>query len=194
MSINSRILSILAAPIDEPASPTDFEQRFASLVEELHEPLCRYLFLISSNAATSEEIAQESFLRLHRELLAGQEIRSPKPWLFRVARNLVMDSARQMRDEVSLTNDHVARHVDQQYAPSMPSPEEILLRRERMRRLGLAVRALPSQQRHCLYLRREGFRYREIAAILGMGESTVADHIRRAASRLASELDETRDK
>jgi len=63
-----------------------------------------------------------------------------------------------------------------------------MLARESHERLGAAIRRLPEEERKCLALRSEGFRYREIAEALGIGISTVADSLRRAITRLAKEL------
>ncbi|SPF34328.1 RNA polymerase, sigma-24 subunit, ECF subfamily (fragment) [Candidatus Sulfopaludibacter sp. SbA4] len=63
-----------------------------------------------------------------------------------------------------------------------------MLARESHQRLEAAIRRLPADQRKCLALRSEGFRYREIAEILGIGVTTVADAVRRAVATLAKEL------
>jgi len=59
-----------------------------------------------------------------------------------------------------------------------------LLRREQLAELRDAIRSLPPQQQVCLHLRAEGFRYRAIADILGVKVPTVAEHLRRALTRL----------
>jgi RNA polymerase sigma-70 factor (ECF subfamily) len=48
---------------------------------------------------------------------------------------------------------------------------------------------LSSQERHCLYLRAEGFRYREIAEILGITRASVAEFLRRALRKLMRDND-----
>ncbi|RLS85674.1 MAG: sigma-70 family RNA polymerase sigma factor, partial [Planctomycetota bacterium] len=48
----------------------------------------------SMNAETANDILQESFLRLWREMLKGLVIRQMRAWLIRVARNLSEDVAR----------------------------------------------------------------------------------------------------
>lgn len=75
---------------------------------------------------------------------------------------------------------------------STPNPEQRLVERERQLRLARAVEALPKRQRECLYLHREGFPYRETGDILGIRESTVIDHLRRAIERLSRELHDAR--
>lgn len=47
-----------------------------------------------------------------------------------------------------------------------------------------AVEGLSKQQRQCLHLRAEGFRYREIGEVLGIRISTVNEFVKRAVSRL----------
>lgn len=48
----------------------------------------------SMNAETANDILQESFLRLWREMLKGIVVRHMRAWLIRVARNLSEDVAR----------------------------------------------------------------------------------------------------
>ena len=50
--------------------------------------------------------------------------------------------------------------------------------------LRTAIENLSPQQRSCLHLRAEGFRYREIAGILGINPSTVGEFLQRAVKRL----------
>ena len=63
-----------------------------------------------------------------------------------------------------------------------------MLERERMAQIHRAVENLSPQQRSCLHLRAEGFRYREIAAIIGINPSTVGEFLQRAVKRLRKAL------
>jgi RNA polymerase sigma-70 factor (ECF subfamily) len=47
------------------------------------------------------------------------------------------------------------------------------------------VRALPPQDQHCLHLRAEGLRYREIAHVLGMSLGAVALTLSRSLLKAA---------
>jgi RNA polymerase sigma-70 factor (ECF subfamily) len=64
-------------------------------------------------------------------------------------------------------------------------PEQTFLRKERMHRLRGAIRSLPRRQQECLHLRAEGLRYREIAEVLRIGVSSVAESVQRAMETLA---------
>ena len=65
------------------------------------------------------------------------------------------------------------------------SPEQVVLEKEKFRRLGKAIRLLTESERACLLLRAGGLRYREIGEVLGIPTSTVGDTVDRAIKKLA---------
>jgi RNA polymerase sigma-70 factor (ECF subfamily) len=165
----------------------------ATLFEELRTPVYRYVLSLGLSPHDADEVAQETFLRLHRHLLSGQGLSDTVPaddgplrgWVFRVAQNLAHDQRRRAipRAAQSLEDSAAARQaVDQR-----DGPEQRLLTDERAARLQAAMQALPARQQQCLRLRAEGLRYREIAEVLQVGVSTVADLIHQALSRLGKE-------
>jgi RNA polymerase sigma-70 factor (ECF subfamily) len=66
-----------------------------------------------------------------------------------------------------------------------PNPEELAAGKQRQKRLRAVVRALPEQDRRCLYLRADGLRYREITDVLGMSLGAVAQSLERSLARLS---------
>jgi RNA polymerase sigma-70 factor (ECF subfamily) len=65
------------------------------------------------------------------------------------------------------------------------TPEQVVLEKEKQRRLARAIQLLTECERECLLLRAGGLRYREIGAVLGIATSTVADTVDRAIRKLA---------
>jgi DNA-binding NarL/FixJ family response regulator len=59
-----------------------------------------------------------------------------------------------------------------------------LMSREEVSRINQAISSLSSRQLQCVYLRAEGFRYREIAGLLGVTMATVAESLRRPSRKL----------
>ena len=200
-----RLATVLGVDIDVPASrrreestvrPSEIDDaqgRTVELFRELREPLGRYLASLGVKPPEIEEMVQEAFLRLHRHLSSpkggGEEAsRNLKGWVFRVAHNLVRDRHRGWH----------GRNVDsfedrpEAILASSPdaSPEERVLRLEKLNRLRIALRALPDQHRRCLHLRAEGLRYREIAEVLGVSTTTVADWIRESLAQLERARDD----
>jgi RNA polymerase sigma-70 factor (ECF subfamily) len=170
------------------ASPDEretLEQVLARLFDELRVPLFRYLVAMLGSAAEAEDITQECFLRLFLELRSGKNLTSPKAWLFRVGHNLVRDRRRAVSPEQEL--DGPALNVaDERHLSS----EEAILQQERLALMRTAISRLSTQQRLCLHLRTESFRYREIASILGVSESTVCENIRRGLAHLVKDCHE----
>jgi RNA polymerase sigma-70 factor (ECF subfamily) len=167
---------------EEPAS---LEERVASLFDRWSDSIYRYLVSAGADPGEAEEITQEAFFRLFRVLHSGKEIENASAWLFRVAHNLSIDRGRRVTP-LSTALPDVAQQAEERQDPR-PTPEEAFLDIERRARLDRAVRGLTAMQRNCLNLRAEGFRHREIAEVLGVSLSSVADALRRALTRLTKE-------
>jgi RNA polymerase sigma-70 factor (ECF subfamily) len=119
-------------------------------------------------------MAQEAFVRLLRQDLPEPEVR---PWLFTVAMNLVRDRARKTeRRQRLLTN-----------APSLVKPaalpDEDVERSERIQRVRRVLAQLPERDRQLLLMREEGFKYEEIAQVVGVAPASVGTLIARALRR-----------
>ena len=132
----------------------------------------RYLVLSGSSPADADEIAQETFLRLFTWLSRGQRVEKPRPWLMSVAHNLRLGELQRAARNAE---------VDRQYpADRAPTPEQVVLQNERLRRLRAAMMQLTSRQRSYLHLRAEGLRLKEIAEMHGVTLQSVAEACSRA--------------
>jgi RNA polymerase sigma-70 factor (ECF subfamily) len=156
--------------------------------EELRLPVFRYLMRKTHNTGRAEDLTQETFLRLCRHLLDNKPLQNPKAWLFTVANNLVIDFARSDGNAIDL-DERNWREIEESRSAIESDPESLLIQNERLNRLKMAVLNLTQLQRECLHLRAEGLRYREIAELLAISISTVADAVRRATVKLAREVD-----
>ncbi len=157
------------------------------LFDELRPGLFRYLRWRGSTPDEADDAIQETFLRLHAHLQTGGSQDHLRAWVFRVAGNLLRDERKSGRRRLSLPLEAESQMQARWVDPSA-GPEQLVLAGESMRRLHAAIGRLPELERDCLALRSEGFRYREIAGILGIGTSTVCDVLRRAFDTLSREL------
>jgi RNA polymerase sigma-70 factor, ECF subfamily len=173
---------------EDHASPMTLNEKVIAHFEQLRVPVFRYLLRKTHDTGRAEELTQEAFLRLCRHLQEGRPLENPKAWLFTVANNLAIDTQRQ---ESNITNldERTWREIEESRSGSQPNPERIVLQDERLDRLHVSVLNLTHLQRECLHLRAEGLRYREIAELMGISISTVADAVRRATVRLARDID-----
>jgi RNA polymerase sigma-70 factor, ECF subfamily len=164
------------------------DERVLVYFEQLRLPVFRYLLRKTHNAGRAEDLTQETFLRLCRHLLDNKPLENPKAWLFTVANNLAIDVARSDGHSIDLDEQNW-REIEESRSSMQSDPESILIQNERLDRLQLAVLNLTPLQRECLHLRADGLRYREIAELLAISVSTVADAVRRATVKLAREVD-----
>src|SRR5450432_3255948 len=63
------------------------QNRVAQLFEESRQDVYRYLLTLGLYPPAAQEAVQEVFLRLYAALKKGEDIRSPRGWVFRVAHN-----------------------------------------------------------------------------------------------------------
>ena len=171
----------LALPLGQ-LEPTGGE--VSSLYRELRRPLLRYLVCLGLSADEAQDVIQDAFLTLHRQLSAGGSKDNVRGWLFRVAHNGARN--RQKRYERRCTE---PLRGDGPSIADAVTPEDTVMKRERFRRLNRALRELTDRERECVLLRAEGLRYREIGDVLNIPTSTVADVVERAIRKLAEPAD-----
>lgn len=127
---------------------------------------CRFL----RDRTTAEELAQDVFLRLHRNLDRVDPERVV-PWLRRVTANRCIDEARRRKRRPEVPLEAVPE-------PAGPAPGGDLLLEERLRRL---VAALPAQARIVVLLHfQEDMTLEEIADVLGLSLNTVKSRLHRS--------------
>lgn len=147
-----------------------------------HEPSLRaYLRSRFPSAPDIDDVVQESFLRIWR-IRAAQPVSFAKALLFKIARHLVVDSAR--RDRVS----PLVRVTDLAALPvsieSRQEPTEAACISEETALLLAAIDTLPACCREIVILRKlRGVPQKAIAAQLGLSEQTVQVQVSRGVRR-----------
>lgn len=143
---------------------------FAALVRD-HQSMvfglaCRFL----RNRSAAEELAQDVFLRLHRNL-DRVDPDHLVPWLRRVTANRCIDEARRRKRRPEVPLEAVPETAG-------PAPAGDLLREERLRRL---VASLPAQARLVVLLHfQEDMTLEEVADTLGLSLNTVKSRLHRS--------------
>ena len=163
----------------------DLEEKVVGVYESLRSPIYQYVAATFGTGADAEDITQETFLRLYVYWAEGKTIAEDRlrSWLFRVAHNLAIDRQRNAKFVQEVDSEaHLAATLD--LPDQGRNPEEALLDQERFHSVRNGLALLSKQERQCLHLRAEGFRYREIGEILGVTKSSVAEFLRRAIRKL----------
>ncbi len=180
----NRALALIGVAEELRVRYPQLESEVTELFERMRNPLLRYLLSLGVPIDDGEEIVQEAFLALFRHLRQGKSRENLKGWIYRVVHNLGLKKRTLNALEVRQLERH-PEGVDEEADPA-PSAEQRLLNRQKHERLQLALKTLPEQDRFCLYLRTEGLRYREIAAVLGISLGGVALSLQRSLERLRS--------
>lgn len=158
----------------------------ATAFEDYHAELLSFLRRACRDEEAAEDLAQEAFLRLAREVDAGRTPEHIRAWLYRVASNLVVSRARRANTVV----DWLRRHGPTALADDRaPSPEEGLLRRERRSELEALMDTLTADARTALLLSGQGFTGVEIAAAIGRSHAATRTLLTRSRINLRLALE-----
>jgi len=156
---------------------------FERLFEEHAERLFSFLAYRTGNRALAEDLLSETFERVLRSRQRFDPRRgSERRWLYTIALNLLRDNARRQTNE-----ERVLRHVAAGTSPEEPDPR--LAAVEHRDELYRALATLGDDEREVLALRfGADLKLRDVAKIVGDGESAVEGRIYRALRKLRGEL------
>jgi RNA polymerase sigma-70 factor (ECF subfamily) len=167
------------------------DEQVAEYFEGFRTHVFRYLLHRTHDTSQAEDLTQETFLRLCLHLREERPLENPKAWLFTVAANLSIDISRHQSNITDL-DAPTWEKIENSRSGLQSNPEALLLQSERLDRVQSAVLNLTPLQRQCLRLREQGFLYREIADLMEISISTIADAVRRATVKLARDFDSER--
>lgn len=168
-------------------------EAFRELYLAHHAALFRYAAGEVGDAEEAREIVQETFIRAWGALARFRGESSLLHWLFRIARNLIIDRARtrKRRGEISLDAplDESGGTLGDRLASPGAAPDAAAERAEELTRFRAAVAALPEIQRSVFILREwEGLAYEAIAVRLDLNLGTVRSRLARAREALLEAL------
>ncbi|MYG81757.1 MAG: RNA polymerase sigma factor [Gemmatimonadetes bacterium] len=162
--------------------------RFFEPIVRAYEPSgLRIALGMLGNPDDARDALQDAFVKAWQSLGRFDLKRPFGPWFYRILRNQCRDAlrSRKVRFRVEALDEQLEmRPADAEYGPER--------RRERKaarERLWNALAELSEDHREILVLKEiEGFRYGEIAGILGIPEGTVASRLFHARRALAAVL------
>jgi RNA polymerase sigma-70 factor (ECF subfamily) len=157
---------------------------FERLHEEHAKRLSSFLLYRTGNQALTEDLLADTWERVLRSHQRFDPRRgSERRWLYTIALNLLRDHARRQTNE-----ERVMRHVSAGSTVEQLDPG--LAAVENHDELYGALATLNDEEREALALRfGADLKLRDVAAVLGEGESAVEGRIYRAMRKLHAELD-----
>jgi RNA polymerase sigma-70 factor (ECF subfamily) len=161
------------------------------LIERYEYRLYRYLACLTGSRETAEDLFQETWLRvLERGRQYDGESRF-EPWLFTIARHLVIDLQRRRQPRsADVLDGREEAELPEPEAQGQPSALELVARREEHEWVNAALRRLPATHREVLLLRfQEDMTLEEIAQVAAAPLSTVKSRLYRGLETMRQLLE-----
>lgn len=165
---------------------TGDEELFEILVRRYQEKVFRLAASILGRGADSEaeDAAQEVFVVVLRRLKTFRRESAFSTWLYRVARNQIIDYRRSVARHLPEVSEHALRTVPDRYG--LADPQKMVSAIQKRARLLRHVDRLSEPQRVVVHLYYwQGQSVAEISELLGLRPGTVKSHLFRARQRLA---------
>lgn len=155
------------------------ETAFESLFLRHYGQVYRVLYGLVGSREEAEDLAQETFLSLHRHPPAPDDGAALLPWLCRVALNRGYNALRG-RQRAQRRLEFLAEQ------PEALDPHAELMRSEQRAAVREVIAQLPERQGQLLLLRHAGLSYAEIAAALEIAPGSVGTLLARAERAFAA--------
>lgn len=134
----------------------------------------------------AEDLLQESFVKIHRNLKGLQEDDKLASWIYQIARNIITDYYRRNGHQMESLDD---RPEDDYSLPAPEAAEELTVEQELASCLRPMIENLPANYRQALWLTEfEGLSQVELAAQLGISVSGAKSRVQRGRAMLRQQL------
>ena len=189
------ILSLTDLTLIAQVSVDSSGRAFERLVRKYQSPVRRFfLNQTAGDTMLSDDLAQETFIKVYVNISSFRQLSSFKTWLFKVAYNVWQDYVRSNKPTLSLITESPAEGenkgtksidsvvYDSESGAGTDSSEASL-------DLNSAMKTLTENERTCVTLALiEDLPMEKVAAITGIPAGTVKSHIHRGKHKLAEYL------
>jgi RNA polymerase sigma-70 factor (ECF subfamily) len=172
---------------------------FATLVQRHRGPVYNFILRYVGHRQRAEDVLQETWLKVVRSSSEWQPRAKFTTWVYTIARNLCVDSARKESfrrtdslDAPASTDGDDGRTKGELVADEQGAAPDRTAHNVRIRpMIEQALAALPAEQREVFLLREyQGIGFKEIAEVTGVNENTVKSRMRYALEGLRKRLSE----
>jgi len=168
---------------------------FDVLLNRYKKSIHSYIFYIVRNNDLTEDIFQETFLKVIMTIKQGRYTDNGKfkAWITRIAHNLIIDNFRQERNENTISNDDVEVDLLNDMKLCDSNIEDDMVQEQVYSDIKKLVKHLPDNQREVLEMRYyQDMSFKEIADITGVSINTALGRMRYAILNMRRMADENR--
>jgi RNA polymerase sigma factor (sigma-70 family) len=167
---------ILVDNMSEVTATTQIRLGFDEAFTLHHRTVFRTARAVVHDAGLAEDITQEVFIRLYKNMDAIKNEEMLRPWLIRVALNLAKNALRgNLRTTVR--EETYVKETDETFGVD---PELEYERQQQVKEVRTALDQIREPLRSCLILKQQGLSYKEIADSLSINETSVGTFVARA--------------
>jgi len=151
---------------------------FEKLYYNFYREIYQFAFQLSSSRPESEDLVQQTFMRLHKEFTKGVNLDNPRAWLYKVVLNLWRNKYNKSKmQQLNNTQFNWNEHNNQ-------TPEINFIKQEKRDLVFDCLAQLPEKDRDILLLYHDGLSYAEMAKILDMKYTSVGTTLSRSIKKL----------
>jgi RNA polymerase sigma-70 factor (ECF subfamily) len=151
-------------------------EAYSVLVQRYEKLVFSFLLSRMNSIQDIEDVVQDAFVKAYKHLASFDCERKFSAWLLTIARNIMIDSRRKLSRDLPSTDS--AKEESEQ-------PADILIRRERFRKILMLIRELPEEFKTPFLLRVVNeMSYQDIADSIGIPLQTVKNRIFKARTLL----------
>ncbi|MFT7328236.1 MAG: RNA polymerase sigma-70 factor (ECF subfamily) [Crocinitomicaceae bacterium] len=162
-----------------------YTEQFMEYYEKYSDDIFRFCMVKTRNRSLSLDITQETFMKFWEYIIKGTDIKNERPLLYRIAKNLVIDSYRKKKD--ILVEDFTAGSYNDYLHDNQQERMENKIDGEKAITL---LHKLPESIREIINLRFiHDFSINEIATTVGMNPKTVSVYLHRGLKKLKEILE-----
>ncbi len=174
-------------------------EAFARIIDAYQGRVLGFVSRMLPSDEDALDVTQEVFIRAYRNLDRFDSRSSLRTWLFKIAHNLCIDSARRRKRSFVLHSTAAGRPDESEWEFDDPSagPEDLVLSDELRQVVSQAISEMSEKLREVLLLHEEQeMAYEEIAQTLGIPVGTVKSrlflargHLQKAVARYQNQAD-----
>lgn len=168
---------------------TEQNRRIAGLIQREGRGLLRFIRQRVKDQGDAEDILQDVFYELTEAYRLMKPVEQAGAWLYRVARNRIIDRFRKKKPQLFAEVSEGERGFEDLLPSPDAGPEAEYARGVLLRELSAALEELPEEQREVFVAHEmEGRSFQEIAAATGVGVNTLLSRKRYAVLHLRRRL------
>lgn len=155
------------------------QQAYAQIINKYKNPLYATILRMTKHPQDAQDLVQEAFIKVYKQLDKYEAKGSFSSWFYRVAINHCMDAFRTKQYQMKPVE------VDEEQVVNPTHPEIIFMKKEQQRQLERLLQTLPDDERMIILLRYNNeLSYEEIAEMMEVPISTVRNKLHRAKKKM----------